>query len=578
MEENIDQQLKEEEAEEEKEEEEMEQDELEIEKLDEQLQELLKIKKRKEKARDKRLQMENDVDQLKEEARKREEEMKQHELKIKECELLWEYMTQQQMRLGEIEHNVKENKQRMENDVDQLKEEGRKREEEMKQHELKIKECEFLREYVSQQQMRLDEIEQNAKENRQRMENDVDQLKEEGRKREEEMKQHELKTKELKEQLRKLLKEKKREEMKTKVRTITFKDAIGQECVQECTGTNFEVPVVKIDSVERIDVDTGTWITYTDTYFKGGAHRLTSGGDTYKDSGKIKRMAQTLTVGQEWTGDVGSIRLVTPGIMLFDRDNFRGTCLVSTETTDSFEYFDCRSMIIESEGYASKHAQVDVVFVLDGSASINNQHTGNFDKVKQFAVKMLSDLDIGPTATRVGAVQYSKTVISEFKLADHTDRDSVERAFNNVKYQDGDGTKTGSALEFVHTQMDWREAPAKRVVIVVTDGQSHDDVDTPSWALRQDDFLVYAVGVGPTPNNLVQMTNDHGKVTSLYNFDRLEEQMELLSAVVSQAAEWVIYQRGGFHGKEWNAYPGYYTSADLEKNIGGKVGSAKRHE
>ncbi|XP_078666507.1 matrilin-2-like [Branchiostoma floridae x Branchiostoma belcheri] len=363
--------------------------------------------------------------------------------------------------------------------------------------------------------------------------------------------------------------------------SITFYDQDnyrGREYAVKATGDEFEVKEVPSgdSSVSSIWVDKGMWLVYTDNNFMGASFLLTS-GQGYKDPQQIKKEAQSLNLA-DWKDQVRSLRLVTPGsLMLFDDDFFRGSCSVITKTTDSIEDSDCQSLIIESvyaAGSAStQHPQVDLVFVLDGSGSITSN---NFVKVKEFASKLSADLNISPTTTRVGMIQYTEDASVEFKLAAHTDKASVETAIQSVYYQNGGYNYTGRALEAVRTQMDWRQPPAKRVVIVVNDGDSNDAVDGPAQALRQAGFIVFAVGVGLTSNQLVPITQDAGRVFPLNNFDKLQELIAKLAESVKTGEEWTLFEYGRFRGNEWKAYPGYYTKADVRKNLGAEVGSAKR--
>ncbi|XP_019633269.1 PREDICTED: collagen alpha-6(VI) chain-like [Branchiostoma belcheri] len=362
--------------------------------------------------------------------------------------------------------------------------------------------------------------------------------------------------------------------------SITFYDQDnyrGREYAVKATSDKYEVKEVPKgkSSVASIWVDEGTWLVYTDNNFMGASFLLAPRRG-YEDTQQVKKEAQSLNVADEWKDQVRSLRLVTPSsLMLFDNDFFRGSCSVITATTDSIEDSDCQSLIIGLGG-AQPHAQqqqVDLVFVLDGSGSIKQN---NFEKVKEFASKISADLPISPATTRVGMIQYSNIVSVEFKLAAHTDNASVKTAIQGVKYQNGGYTYTGKALEAVRTQMDWRQPPAKRVVIVVTDGESNDAVDGPAQALRRDGFTVFAVGVGVKPNELVHITQDAGRVFPLNNFDKLQDLIATLAESVKTGEEWTLYEYGRFRGNDWKAYPGYYTGADVRKNLGSEVGSAKR--
>ncbi|XP_078578150.1 P-selectin-like [Branchiostoma floridae x Branchiostoma japonicum] len=101
----------------------------------------------------------------------------------------------------------------------------------------------------------------------------------------------------------------------------------------------------------------------------------------------------------------------------------------------------------------------DLFFVLDGSGSVG---AANFIEVKRFVLNVVSAFTIGPTATRVGVVQYSSSNTMEFNLDDHTTAASMIDAINAIRYQGG-GTQTGAALGYVHRNAAWRSTSDPKV-------------------------------------------------------------------------------------------------------------------
>ncbi|XP_035698492.1 P-selectin-like [Branchiostoma floridae] len=150
-------------------------------------------------------------------------------------------------------------------------------------------------------------------------------------------------------------------------------------------------------------------------------------------------------------------------------------------------------------------ASSDLFFVLDGSGSVG---TGNFDAVKTFVANIVSTFIIGATATRVGVVQYSSSNTLEFNLGSHTSQTATVNAISAITYQNG-GTLTGAAMDFARQHAAWRPSPIRRIMIVVTDGSSHDSVVAPSRALTADGVTVFAIGVsGYDSTQLLQITNN----------------------------------------------------------------------
>ena len=67
----------------------------------------------------------------------------------------------------------------------------------------------------------------------------------------------------------------------------------------------------------------------------------------------------------------------------------------------------------------------DLVIVLDSSGSIEEAGTGNWNLTKAFVVNILQGLDIGPQATRVGLVMFSRNVRNEFFLNTYSFRNDM---------------------------------------------------------------------------------------------------------------------------------------------------------
>ncbi|XP_041649550.1 collagen alpha-6(VI) chain-like isoform X2 [Cheilinus undulatus] len=140
----------------------------------------------------------------------------------------------------------------------------------------------------------------------------------------------------------------------------------------------------------------------------------------------------------------------------------------------------------------------DIVFLVDGSSSIG---IANFDAMKQFLRSVVSGLDIGPDKVRVGLAQYSDEPYKEFLLKDHMNKNSLLDEIDRFPYRTG-GTETGKAMDFLRTQYFTEEAGSRasqrvpQIAVVITDGDSTDDVTLPAQALRKHGVIVFGIGVG----------------------------------------------------------------------------------
>ncbi|XP_034021812.1 matrilin-4 [Thalassophryne amazonica] len=146
-----------------------------------------------------------------------------------------------------------------------------------------------------------------------------------------------------------------------------------------------------------------------------------------------------------------------------------------------------------------KSANIDVVLLIDGSKSVRPQ---NFELVKKFVNQIVDSLDISLHGTRVGLVQYSSRVRTEFPLSMYHTADEVKAAVMKVNYMEK-GTMTGLALKHM-LENSFSEAEGARpssrniprVGLVFTDGRSQDDITEWSKKAKEAGITMYAVGVG----------------------------------------------------------------------------------
>ena len=124
----------------------------------------------------------------------------------------------------------------------------------------------------------------------------------------------------------------------------------------------------------------------------------------------------------------------------------------------------------------------DIAFVIDGSSSVG---TGNFRTVLQFVANVTREFEISDTDTRVGAVQYTYEQRLEFNFGQYNNKAELLNAIKRINYWSG-GTSTGAAITYTADQLFSKSKPNKRkIMIVITDGRSYDDVRAPSLAVHR---------------------------------------------------------------------------------------------
>ena len=146
----------------------------------------------------------------------------------------------------------------------------------------------------------------------------------------------------------------------------------------------------------------------------------------------------------------------------------------------------------------AKVTVADIVFLVDGSSSIG---IDNFKSAREFLKSVVTGLDIGPDKVRIGLAQYSDEPHQEFLLKDHMDKSSLLTALDEFPYRTGN-TATGKAMKFLVTRYFTEDAGSRakervpQIAVIITDGDSGDDVVAPAKSLRQHGVIVFGIGVG----------------------------------------------------------------------------------
>ncbi|XP_075993570.1 collagen alpha-6(VI) chain [Genypterus blacodes] len=159
---------------------------------------------------------------------------------------------------------------------------------------------------------------------------------------------------------------------------------------------------------------------------------------------------------------------------------------------------EAQRQLLQLSQECAKATVADIVFLIDGSSSIG---LVSFQEVRQFLRTVIEGLDIGPNKVRLGLAQYSDEPHQEFLLKDHMDKKSLLAAVENVPYRTGN-TATGKAITFLQEQFFTKEAGSRsaeqvpQIAVVITDGDSADDVVAPAQLLRKHGVIVFGIGVG----------------------------------------------------------------------------------
>lgn len=165
----------------------------------------------------------------------------------------------------------------------------------------------------------------------------------------------------------------------------------------------------------------------------------------------------------------------------------------------------------------------DLIFLIDSSGSI---YPEDYQKMKDFMKSLIQKSNIAKNQVHVGVLQYSTVQKLEFNLIQYYTKGQLSNAIDAMQ-QIGGGTHTGEAIAVVSQYFDAQNGgrqDLKQRLVVVTDGESQDDVKQSSEALRAKGVIVYAIGlVAANTTQLLEISGDPKRMYAGRDFDALKD-------------------------------------------------------
>uniref|UniRef100_A0A8C4ERS6 Integrin, alpha 1 n=1 Tax=Dicentrarchus labrax TaxID=13489 RepID=A0A8C4ERS6_DICLA len=117
--------------------------------------------------------------------------------------------------------------------------------------------------------------------------------------------------------------------------------------------------------------------------------------------------------------------------------------------------------------------ELDIVIVLDGSNSIYP-----WSSIIEFLQRFITNIEIGPKLSQVGIVSYGETVTHRVNLSQFDNTPALLKFVNGLPQQTGFKTMTFLGIDTARKEAFMPERGArpgvKKVMVIVTDGESHD--------------------------------------------------------------------------------------------------------
>ena len=193
--------------------------------------------------------------------------------------------------------------------------------------------------------------------------------------------------------------------------------------------------------------------------------------------------------------------------------------------------------IIESI-VADCNRSVDLVFLLDESGSVGSINFRNsLDFVKKIIKAFPDDNLSRQDGTRFGMSTFSTYYRSKFYLSTYTKQASYIYAIDRIWYYTG-GTNLGYALQRILADQ-FTEARGlrpevhglPRILIVLTDGEATDSISIPAQNVRDENIVVYAIGVANY--NLDQLENIASSESHVYTLSAFSDLKKFISTITS---------------------------------------------
>uniref|UniRef100_A0A8C5F2M9 VWFA domain-containing protein n=1 Tax=Gopherus evgoodei TaxID=1825980 RepID=A0A8C5F2M9_9SAUR len=164
--------------------------------------------------------------------------------------------------------------------------------------------------------------------------------------------------------------------------------------------------------------------------------------------------------------------------------------------------------------------EADIYFLIDGSGSI---YPNDFQDMKVFMNEMISMFQVSANGVRFGVVQYESIPQTEFTISQYNSVKQLKEAVRVIQ-QLGGGTNTGDALRYMKSLfVKAARDSVPKLLIVITDGESQDQVTKAAEELRQEGIIIYAIGVkNAVKKELKDIAGTEDRMFFVNDFDSLK--------------------------------------------------------
>ncbi|XP_072542553.1 collagen alpha-3(VI) chain [Salminus brasiliensis] len=149
----------------------------------------------------------------------------------------------------------------------------------------------------------------------------------------------------------------------------------------------------------------------------------------------------------------------------------------------------------------------DLVLLIDGSENVG---AANFPLIRDLALRVIEGLDVGRDMIRVALVVYGADPEIQFYLNSYDNKVDIRNIVQGLKFLGGADSNLGAALEQVTESLLGPEAGGRaeegvpQALVVISAGQSTDDISEGERALKQASVYTFGVAVGESASAQLQ--------------------------------------------------------------------------
>ena len=153
-------------------------------------------------------------------------------------------------------------------------------------------------------------------------------------------------------------------------------------------------------------------------------------------------------------------------------------------------------MSVKGSPDLTESIQRDIVFLLDSSDEMQNEHQAVLD----FVERMVEKLSVNDSNDRVSVVQYSSRPSVEFFLNTYKTKQNVVDNVRSISHKGGRPLNTGAALQYVKENVFTASSGSRhpqgvpQILVLLTGGQSSDDVRNAVENLKGVGVKIFVVG------------------------------------------------------------------------------------